>query len=674
MNQKRVTRHIRLLGVVALCLSQLPADAAAGIPRSKRIVQSARSSSSVSLDARAWRAPAAAKVNPKPCKSDPAFLCGSIRVPLDRADPSGEKIRIAFEILPRRNANSPQDDPVFITEGGPGGSPTSNHYFWAFVADAMNQKRDVVLIDARGTGKSGALRCGGLQNGWSSTEEFEADVSACGEKLGDAADRYGSGDIALDIEAVRKALGYDQINYVSSSYATVHAQAYAVRFPQNVRAIVADSAIYAADPDHFWQWGIEKPQSFVRAVSLACGRAPACAAAHPNAGELFADLVHRVAEEPIEGTALDYFGVPHDVVVDEGQVAAIVELNILNPGEIAAAAVALENGDPAPLLRLAAESPVSIGDEGDPRDFSVGANVATACNDQDMVWDRNQSIEQRRAAYAAALESFPDDVFAPFSVDAWPDYYFSTFCITWPAPDRFEPAVPAGATVPDVPVLLLTGDIDTVVPSEHVEKLTAFYENSTVVHVAGAPHDAFAWGPCPNGIATTFINRLDPGDTSCAEEPSFVGPAVPEFPLTAAATTPAESIPGSADESTEHDRRVAAAATKTVLDAWLRSFRQPIPVATGPGLRDGSFHANYGPNKATITLDKAMWVEDVSVTGKSVQSYSTQRTTATVSVRGSGTEPGKLHITGVWGFEFGSYLRITGTLGGRTIAVRIPTN
>ena len=81
------------------------------------------------------------------------------------------------------------------------------------------------MIDQRGTGLSGAIDCPDLQNGWNSVEELRTDIRRCGRSLGGDADRYGTGDIALDVEAVRKALGYDRINYFGGSYGSVVEQA-----------------------------------------------------------------------------------------------------------------------------------------------------------------------------------------------------------------------------------------------------------------------------------------------------------------------------------------------------------------------------------------------------------------------------------------------------------------
>jgi hypothetical protein len=235
--------------------------------------------------------------------------------------------------------------------------------------------------------------------------------------------------------------------------------------------------------------------------------------------------------------------------------------------------------------------------------------------------------------------------------------------------------VPQGATFPDSPVLILSGDLDTNVPTELTEDLVGLFPNSSLVEIAGANHTTLGWSPCAADITARFIRRRSVGDTSCAQEPAFVFPAVPEYSLTAGAATPAEPIPGASDQSTEQDRRVAAVATRTVLDAFLRSIRQPVPDASGRVLRGGSFDAFYDrPRNAKVVLRDALWVEDVSVSGRSFWEYSNSRMETTVDVSGTGTDPGELRIVGVWGFPYGKFFRIQGTIGGRDIAVRMPTN
>ena len=67
-----------------------------------------------------WTLPAAGSAAPVPCDDDPSFLCGEVPVPIDRSNPTGGTIGIAFQILPHSDPASIATDAVFVTDGGPG--------------------------------------------------------------------------------------------------------------------------------------------------------------------------------------------------------------------------------------------------------------------------------------------------------------------------------------------------------------------------------------------------------------------------------------------------------------------------------------------------------------------------------------------------------------------------
>ena len=144
--------------------------------------------------------------------------------------------------------------------------------------------RDVVAIDVRGTGPLGAIDCPDLQDGWASSEDWAAAVDACGVQLGDGADDYGPVDRALDVEAVREALGYDRIVYHGQSFASVDAQAYAGRFPERLAAVVLDSGMAVNDLDGTWI-GVGVSDGLLDVVAAECADHAPCreATADPRA-------------------------------------------------------------------------------------------------------------------------------------------------------------------------------------------------------------------------------------------------------------------------------------------------------------------------------------------------------------------------------------------------------
>src|SRR5688572_3771355 len=106
-------------------------------------------------------APAAAALRTASCHL-PGFetpvRCLELDVPLDYAAPDGRSIAIVAAIVPATTA-APKPDPLFVFAGGPGQAGT-DFGPWLYTAFApARRERDVVLLDFRGTGRSGALHC-----------------------------------------------------------------------------------------------------------------------------------------------------------------------------------------------------------------------------------------------------------------------------------------------------------------------------------------------------------------------------------------------------------------------------------------------------------------------------------------------------------------------------------
>ena len=203
-----------------------------------------------------------------PCDQAADRLCGDVEVPLDRANPAGAQITIHFEVFPHTGAG-PTDEAILMTDGGPGFSATQNPFI-DFVREqfgSLLEHRDLVLVDQRGVGLSQAIDCPPLQTG--APEDIYAAVAECGAQLGDTSALYGSGDVALDIEAVRQTLGIDKLNFYGASYAAVDGQAYAAHFPGHLRSIVLDSPVRIVGFDPFAESSAE---AIARTTRLICKR------------------------------------------------------------------------------------------------------------------------------------------------------------------------------------------------------------------------------------------------------------------------------------------------------------------------------------------------------------------------------------------------------------------
>src|SRR3954451_10521706 len=103
---------------------------------------------------------------PAKCDFSADGLCGGVTVPLDRSHPNGAKIDIKYVLFEHTDKSKPSLGTIFVTEGGPGDSAINDggqDGYPNFVFANLRPQRDIVLIDQRGVGQSGAISCEPLQ-------------------------------------------------------------------------------------------------------------------------------------------------------------------------------------------------------------------------------------------------------------------------------------------------------------------------------------------------------------------------------------------------------------------------------------------------------------------------------------------------------------------------------
>ncbi len=371
------------------------------------------------------------------------FRCGHITAPIRRAEPALGATKVAFALRSRSDRDRPSLGTIVAMDGGPGYASTAAPFSRSLVAALapLLRRRDLVLFDARGTGRSDVVDCPGLQLGL--TQEAIA-VGQCANRLGRRYAGYTSGETAADLEAVRQALGLGRIVLYGDSYGTFFGQAYAARYPGSLRALVLDSAYPGDDP--YYRTLLPAGLDGLR---IACRQAPLCSG-EPVAR--FTRVVRRfhAARRSTEGLI--------DFLLQAGTLAPRSYLS-LDQGDRRFLA-----GDPRRLERLIAPGPAGHGPLAE---FSYGLEIAVECNDYPLLWDPYAGVDERIRQLSAAVTKLPRDYFAPFGRS---EYLLSaaahlTSCLTWPAPPPggLEPAVPAGWRAPtSFPTLILAGQVDDV--------------------------------------------------------------------------------------------------------------------------------------------------------------------------------------------------------------------
>jgi len=618
-------------------------------------------------------------VVPATCSGDAqaygANLCGYVNVPLDREHPKQGSIALYFELY-LHSSSGPAESAILVNHGGPGIATSGFRGEWLSLFGANLDVHDLLLIDDRGRGLSGAIDCEELQHG--TGVSWDQETADCAAQLGNAASWYGTGDIGKDTDAVRAALGYDKVDYFGPSYGGADVTAYATRFGDHLRSIVLDAPVGTPGLDKAFVLSQYRAKGNSGMVSRDCQRSPTCSPDHPFPERELDALIWTVRLSPVEGDAYDANGNLMHVRIDESGLLNYVIFsptgNFASTGEILAAAHSLWQGDSRPLLRLGAEGYFPLlGDSGDPTVFSAGAFLATLCMDQTQAYDWSIPLPERAEQFAEAVEALPQWYFAPFSKDVGTGLLFAfgdRTCLYWEKPTPSSPVAPPQATYPPVPTLVLTGDLDNQVPTPEVSKVAALFPNSTLVTVAEAGHTTVQWTYCAANLASQFIETRQVGDISCTKTPETVWPAVGDFPLLAKFALPAEVDPDGQNQIGMAERKVVTVAVATATDALQRSI---IGYGTGVGLRAGTFATDYGNGSVwTTTLTNCAFSQDVAVNG-TITWDAFGALTADLTVSGSGTAGGTLHVEGTWQAPgpVGNF-KVSGTLGGEKVAVLVP--
>jgi pimeloyl-ACP methyl ester carboxylesterase len=574
---------------------------------------------------------------------------------------------VRFRVYPRTDRSRPALEPIVTAEGGPGYGSIDEASSYRFMLRPLLARHDLILVDNRGTGRSGAIDCPRLQ---AYKGDYVREVGRCGSKLGKRADAYGSGAAADDLAAVLDRLKVSVVDIYGDSYGTYFAQAFAVRHPARVRAVVLDAA-YAVTG--FDPWEREQSEQIRFAWRAVCERSGACE------GDPLAELgalTQRLERRPLVGRARDADGTLRRVRVDGlliEQLAGDGSYYNAIYRDLLAAGRAHEQGDPRPLLRLGAESVAAYEPSTDATGYSEGAYSAVACHDYPNLWDKQASFRERREQLAAARAQLAPDTFAPFPVDLWlkstVEYQLVYGCLRWPAPRFEDPAVPAGATFPTVPVLVLDGDLDSVTPLGDSEAAAALFPNSRLVIVRNVGHVTAVgdFDRCGSVLVRRFLSELDPGDTSCADAIPELH-VVPKFPRRVADAPAAEPAPG--DRSNALDRRAAWTAARSIGDAWSRWWL--MYGTKGHGLRGGTFTVGgadyYSYGSVRLKLKKVRYAKDLAVSGEAVWDRREQSYGATLRL--AGKRSGVLRVS--WPSRADATATITGRLGGRAVRLSTP--
>jgi pimeloyl-ACP methyl ester carboxylesterase len=444
--------------------------------------------------------------------------CVSITVPENPENPGGRKIALFVARVPAISLNK-KADPLFLIAGGPGTSAVDMYTSSAGPFDRVRRDRDIVLLDQRGTGRSHRLDCDyGNQSLFDRVDDVEVAAAnrKCRDELSSKADlrMYTTSIAVLDLDIVRRALGYQRINLFGNSYGTRVAQHYARRFPDATRSLILDGVV---NPEVVLGPAIAlDAERALERILARCAGDTHCHKAFKDPSADYRALRARLIGQPVKTMVSDVStGRPITFDFTPRHLSAVLRFASYNDDQAALLPLSLHlathesNFTPlASQFRVFAHSLEAA--------FAYGMHNSVACSEDAPLIDSDRLDLVALNATHMGAEQVQQLIEA---------------CKEWPAgvvdPDLHAP-LKSGAAA-----LLLSGADDPVTPPDYALLAQRAFADSKHVIIAGHGHGQFG-APCVDRIIGNFVatGTAKGLDTSCTDKlkpmPFFItlaGPA-----------------------------------------------------------------------------------------------------------------------------------------------------
>jgi pimeloyl-ACP methyl ester carboxylesterase len=428
-----------------------------------------------------------------------AARCGTYSVAENPDKPGGRRLSISVVVIPATNAPA-LADPLVVLQGGPGEDTIGSAAFYAERFAPLLDNRDLLLIDQRGTGKSGALPCTLYSAGDPAASLRDlfpvAAVKRCARHLEARGDltQYTFDRFANDLEQVRRELGYGALNLYAGSYGTRAAQMYIRSFPASVRSAYLGSPVPmdAANPLPF----AKTAQAALELLLSSCSADAACRSAYPKLREEFHAVMLRLDSGTVRVSIPGRAGA---ATVYRGRVAEWMRSKLYRPKSASMLPWIIHRAYSENWNPLAKEL-LSDARDADPA-FSFGLFLSITCS-EDVAFIREQDIAPETQG------TFLGDYRVRQQQAA---------CKEWPT--RTLPNDYRAPVLSAVPTLFVSGAADGGTPLWYADRVAAGFSNRVQVIVKGQGHTE--WSDClaqlhERMVRAGAVSGLNP---SCPEVP-----------------------------------------------------------------------------------------------------------------------------------------------------------
>ncbi|MEM8964024.1 MAG: alpha/beta fold hydrolase, partial [Acidobacteriota bacterium] len=430
-------------------------------------------------------------------------LCGVYEVPENRATGEGRMLEIDVIVLPATGPKA-KPDPIFPIAGGPGSAVTESAPWWADAPE--REKRDIVFVDQRGTNGSHLLDCPPLADDPQVYLEpyFEIEaMTRCRDELMAKADltQYGTDAFVDDLNDVRAALGYDQINLMGGSYGSRASLVYMRRHPETVRTANLSGLAPPAFRNPLYH--AQEAQNALEAVLAQCRADRECLRAYGDLTGVWEDVLDELEASPAEVEIVDReTQETHTVTLARGPAASGLRVFMYSTEgsrRVPKILHAAKQGDLSPLASAAMGSSRALD-----RALAEGQLLSVVCA-EDLARIDPAEIDPLTENTFLGAQRVRDQMAA---------------CAIWP--ERVAPSTMGDAVDVEVPTLLLSGAIDPVTGPWWGEEAASHLPNSLHI-IAPIAHYSIGDLDCLDQIDAAFLDAgsVDGLDVSCVAEMDY---------------------------------------------------------------------------------------------------------------------------------------------------------
>ncbi len=446
----------------------------------------------------------------KPCFIDRVSeksKCATVKMPLDHRGAVSGDIDVFVAVVPALSSQI-LDDPLVIFSGGPGQANSEMGALVRMAFKSIREHREIILIDQRGTGKSTPLRCAEEDESVYSPSKHSMAVQSCRDDFDFAVEYFTMENVIADTHSILERLGYNKVNLWGVSWGTRTAVHYLRRYPAHVRSVIVDGVL---PPDI----GIFEtaPKSATRALNKlfeACKLDEVCTKAYGDIEGIIDELVGKASK----GT-LRYVGANPVTGEQMSQAISLMTLvqnirGILYTPQKATmlpmALFKLNRGDGRAFMALTSEGAMMS------KSLYLGSTLSLLCGEE---------VSRITAEDAKKIGS------GQLTQDTYYQYWRAA-CKGWSSlsgdDDIHTPLVS------DVPMMILSGELDPITPPSMGDHLAKSFKNSRHLVVRGVGHNVSYQGCIPK-ILGKFLKELDTNaiEVECLDKmkrPAFSAPLV----------------------------------------------------------------------------------------------------------------------------------------------------